>query len=208
MNTVIQLISSWIVNIVVLFIIVSIAELIMPKGNMKRYIELVIGILIVFTIISPIARIFDYDFRPKHTIYDYTKEQEMKIKEGNDFYISQDYQIRSLVIQKMKSEITNLVENEGDIKIHDIDIGIDIRDEDHKINYINLVLGEEVKNSDISIKKISKIKIDDEADRLNMAETDEYLGLREKIGEFFSVSSEIISIKTIEKRDVHDERDN
>lgn len=212
MNGVIEFISFWIVNILVLFIIVSIAELVMPKGNMKKYIELVIGILIVFTIISPITRIFDYDFKPSSTIYDYTKEQEKKLKTGDDFYDGQNDQIKSLVIEKMKSEIIHLIEDENIGEVHDISIGLEITDDSHEINYINIIIGEEVKKSDISINKVSnkipKINLDEELSSSTDAETNEYSGLKEKIAEAFSLNRDIVSIKTIEKRDLQDERDN
>ena len=51
---VISFINSWLKDIVVLFILISIAELIMPKGNLKKYIRLVIGLLIIYTIINPL----------------------------------------------------------------------------------------------------------------------------------------------------------
>ena len=58
----ISFISTWLKDIVVLFILISIAELIMPKGNMKKYINMVIGLLIIFTIISPFAKLLKLNF--------------------------------------------------------------------------------------------------------------------------------------------------
>lgn len=47
-------ISSWAEQIIIAVIIATILEMILPKGNSKKYIKTVIGIYILYTIISPI----------------------------------------------------------------------------------------------------------------------------------------------------------
>ena len=47
-------ISSWAEQIIITVIIATILEMILPKGNSKKYIKTVIGIYILYTIISPI----------------------------------------------------------------------------------------------------------------------------------------------------------
>ena len=49
----IQFISSWIQGIAIAVIIVSIFELILPNGNIKKYIKVILGIYVIFNIISP-----------------------------------------------------------------------------------------------------------------------------------------------------------
>lgn len=51
-------ISSWAEQIVIAVIIVVIIEMILPKGNSKKYIKTVIGIYILYTIISPVISVF------------------------------------------------------------------------------------------------------------------------------------------------------
>ena len=49
----INFLSNWIEQIAIAVIIVSIFELILPKGNLKKYIKVVLGIYIIFCMISP-----------------------------------------------------------------------------------------------------------------------------------------------------------
>ena len=49
----ISFLKRWTSEIVVAVIIVSIFELILPNGNLKKYIKVVLGIYIVFCMISP-----------------------------------------------------------------------------------------------------------------------------------------------------------
>lgn len=51
---VISFISSWAEQIIVAVIIATIIEMILPNGNNKKYIKVVIGIYVLFTILSPI----------------------------------------------------------------------------------------------------------------------------------------------------------
>ena len=50
----IEWISRWAEQIVVAVIIATVIEMILPNGNNKKYVKVVIGIYILFTIISPI----------------------------------------------------------------------------------------------------------------------------------------------------------
>lgn len=47
-------ISSWAEQIIIAVIIATILEMVLPNGNSKKYIKTVIGIYILYTIISPV----------------------------------------------------------------------------------------------------------------------------------------------------------
>ena len=50
----VSFISSWVQGIIIVVIISIIIEMILPDGNIKKYVRTVIGTFIVFVIISPI----------------------------------------------------------------------------------------------------------------------------------------------------------
>ncbi|MCI8482131.1 MAG: hypothetical protein HFJ27_03470 [Clostridia bacterium] len=52
----IENLSLWAEQIIVAVIIATIIEMILPNGNNKKYIKAVIGVYVLFTIISPIFR--------------------------------------------------------------------------------------------------------------------------------------------------------
>lgn len=47
-------ISSWVQGIIMAVIIGAIIEMILPEGNSKKYVKIVIGVYVLFTIISPV----------------------------------------------------------------------------------------------------------------------------------------------------------
>ncbi len=201
----IGLISLWIKDIVILFTLISIAELVMPKGNMKRYIELVIGILIMFTIISPFAKLMRYDFKFNNSIYNYTREQE-KIKNEDGFYISQEETIKSLVIEKIKGEVLQIIMENTDYIVLNIDIDLEIHRDKEEIRYINLMLGnKEIEEDDdrISIDNVSTVKINQNSNgellEKSTNEDKKYNKLKNLIGQRFSIDSEKVIIKSTEQ---------
>ena len=49
----INFLGKWIEGIAIAVIVASIVEMILPDGNIKKYVKIVLGIYIIFSIISP-----------------------------------------------------------------------------------------------------------------------------------------------------------
>lgn len=47
-------ISNWIQGIIIAVIIGTIIEMLLPEGNCKKYVKVVIGVYILFSIVSPV----------------------------------------------------------------------------------------------------------------------------------------------------------
>ena len=52
----IENISVWAEQIIIAVVIATLIEMILPEGNNRKYIKAVIGVYILFTIISPILK--------------------------------------------------------------------------------------------------------------------------------------------------------
>ena len=53
-------ISSWARQIITCVILVTVIEMILPKGNSKKYIKTIMGVYILYTIISPAIKMFTH----------------------------------------------------------------------------------------------------------------------------------------------------
>lgn len=75
--------SSWAQGIIIAVIIATIIEMILPKGSLKKYVKVIIGIYILFTIVSPIINKFSNN---KITINDVinTDKYTEKMEESNN----------------------------------------------------------------------------------------------------------------------------
>ena len=73
-------ISNWIQGIIIAVIIGTIIEMLLPEGNCKKYVKVVIGVYILFSIVSPvITKVTGSEFRVSD-IYDINTYIEVSAK--------------------------------------------------------------------------------------------------------------------------------
>ena len=152
----IKFLSSWAKNIGLAVVIASIIEMILPENNTKKYIKLVLGTYILFSVISPFIG-KDIDFN----LDEYIETSGEEINQE-----SMDRRINELYKEQLEKNITSKVEEQGYI-VENCSVDIEITDkvETTKINKISLDVkqGENKKISDESIEskvvsEIQKIK--------------------------------------------------
>ena len=146
--------NNWIQEIIVAVIISSFIEMILPKGSMKKYIKVIIGIYIVFSIIAPIInKIGKKDLAKSMDVDKFVTQ--MSKSENN---ISKTIKVNNYKTIK-DVYINNLEEN---IKIKLESNGYDIRkiniiakdDENYTIEKVEIFSNKKVENSKIQIDDI------------------------------------------------------
>lgn len=204
---IVNFISSWLKDIVVIFIIIFIAELIMPKGNMKRYIDLIIGLLIIIVIISPFARLINYDFNINNMVDNYTKAENLEDNLENDYSMDQDEQIEKLFKEKLKNQIIYLIEESWEYKVADVYIELEKTKMDYEdIKSIKISLykekEEKQKNNNeeiVSIEKVPKVEVNREkregGSNENIEEPKEYKKIKKMISKELSIDIADIKIE-------------
>lgn len=104
-------ISSWLRGIVVAIIISTITELILPEGNIKKYIKTTMGVFLLLIIISPIINKLTGN---NADIAKYIEEQTDKLKyEEYNTTLDTNYYIETTYIANIKEDITNEMKNLG-----------------------------------------------------------------------------------------------
>lgn len=199
--SIVNFISSWLKDIVVLFILISIAGLIMPKGNMKKYIDLVIGLLIIFTIISPFAKLIKMDFNLSEAVFNYSRPGDNLNISSEEFYIEQEKQIESVYKDKIKSELIKLIEDQSTYKVVDISIELlDSTDKYGEVEYLKLMVTEDdINKNNISIRKVELVDIKGEQKKVQIDDANKYKDLKEIIETKYSISKNKINITEYEK---------
>ena len=195
---IISFISTWLKDIVVLFILISIAELIMPKGNMKKYINMVIGLLIIFTIISPFAKLLKLNFNFEQSVFNYSKANGFKNIQNSEFYIQQEKQIEKVYKEKISNEISGLIEEKTDYKVVNIIVEILDGKEDYgKIEHLDISICENdtsTNENKISIEKVKAIEIENNTMVKELLDG-EHEELKELVSANYSVDKNRINIK-------------
>lgn len=107
-------ISNWIQGIIIAVIIGTIIEMILPEGSCKKYIKVVIGVYILFSIISPvITKVTGNEFRVSD-IFDLDEyiEESSQSKQTNA-KSNQQNQIKQIYITNLKGDIKQKIKQQG-----------------------------------------------------------------------------------------------
>lgn len=141
----IEWITSWAQGIIIAVIIATIIEMIVPNGNCKKYIKVVIGVYILFSIISPvISKITGKNFNlsEEFNLDKFYEEADSK-SIYNDLNSNNSSNILDIYITNLRSDITAKLKNKG---YEVTTCEIEIKDEE---TY-------EIKSLELSLKKISE----------------------------------------------------
>lgn len=196
-NIVANFIREWLKDIVVLFVIISLVELIIPKGNMKKYVDFIIGIIIVFTVISPFTKLINFDINLDEKIETFSNDITMK----EDVVSTQNEQIEEIFKTNLSGEIKKIVKENSDYKVKDIYISTKPDDQNLLlIEYINIILDTDKQSKDSEIK-IEKINLGNESIPVSSSAND-FEELKNLIIDYLQIDEErlIISVKKGEER--------
>lgn len=159
-------ISSWAQGIIISVIIGTIIEIILPEGNSKKYIKTVIGLFILFTIVTPVINKFtnkSFNIESFTNVDNYSQTKEvisMNLEEKNNFNIKQMYETN------LKIDIKNKIKSKG-FKTKDIILKIS-DDGEYRIENIEITILEEIKEKEEKNNKSNVIGIVDTIDRISI----------------------------------------
>ena len=136
----IEWLNEWAQGIIVAVIIATIIELILPKGNSKKYVKVIVGIYILFTIISPVIAKVKGNELNVNEILD-TKKFEKELEKSNS-KISEKLEsnnsrsIKDIYVSNLTTDIKNKLKEKG---YNVVSSSIDVKDDkNYTIEEINL----------------------------------------------------------------------
>lgn len=137
----IEFLSSWAQGIIVAVIIATLIEMILPNSSSKKYVKVVIGMYILFTIVSPIIKKVGGKDINLNTINIEKYEQQIS---KSDNTISRKFEdnntrsIKDIYVSNLKADISAKLKEKGyEIDTSDIQIK---DDENYTIEKITLKL--------------------------------------------------------------------
>lgn len=109
-------ISTWAQSIIIAVIIATIIEMILPSGSSKKYIKVVTGVYILFTIISPVITKFTGKTLAVSDILEldsYVNEIKQKEVSQNLLAENNSSSIKDIYTANLKSDIKNKLKQKG-----------------------------------------------------------------------------------------------
>ena len=119
--------SNWAEAIIIAVIIGTIIEMLLPEGNCKKYIKVVIGIYVMFTIVNPIiTKISGKEITVSEILEldEYISQAEESIKTQNEIEIENENNIMEMYVSGIKQDIKLNIEEKGYV-VTNVDIEIE-----------------------------------------------------------------------------------
>lgn len=194
----IEFLSSWAQGIIVAVIIATLIEMILPNSSSKKYVKVVIGMYILFTIVSPIIKKVGGKDINLNTIN--IEEYERQI-EKSDNTISRKFEdnntrsIKDIYVSNLKADISAKLKEKGyEIDTSDIQIK---DDENYTIEKITLKLikteQKQEKNNEIVINTVEIGNTISQKDSKTLSDDDKQ-EVKDYISETYDIDKKNINI--------------
>ena len=100
-------------------------EIVLPSNNMKRYIDMVTGLLVIIVIVTPFVKLFNKDFQLDKKVFVNTMEQvKLEYKDDIELTSIHEEQIKDMYVNKLEDEIRGLVHEATEYRVSEIRISI------------------------------------------------------------------------------------
>ena len=194
----IEFLSSWAQGIIVAVIIATLIEMILPNSSSKKYVKVVIGMYILFTIVSPIIKKLGGKDINLNTINIEKYEQQIS---KSDNTISRKFEdnntrsIKDIYVSNLKADISAKLKEKGyNIDTSDIQIK---DDENYTIEKITLKLikteQKQEKNNEIVINTVEIGNTISQKDSKTLSDDDKQ-EVKDYISETYDIDKKNINI--------------
>ena len=217
----IEWISEWAGGIIVAVLIGTVIEMILPEGSSKKYIKVVIGVYVVFTIVTPVITKFTgegIEVSDVLEIDEYIDEAKEASEVHNSIETSNQNSIMNIYIDGMKKDIEAKVEGKGyvvnavEVKIENTEnyaieqIGLDVERKSKSKNEESeneLTDKNEINNSIEPVESIEKVEIDTSNKSTDANEMDKQNSNNQKSSDVQNYSTKN-NLSSLEKQELKD----
>jgi stage III sporulation protein AF len=142
----IEYLGEWIKHIVLLILVATFFDLLLPNSSMRRYVRMVIGLLIMLLILSPLLDLLQFDYDRMLKSVDELLEEESEDWSDEigahleQVQMLQNETIREEVEYAMADELRTDVMARFDVNVLDADIRLHVREEEAEVEEVMLHL--------------------------------------------------------------------
>lgn len=139
----IEFLSSWAKSLGLAIIVISILEMLLPNNKTKKYVRMIFGVYILFTIISPFIK--NKDILDVST-YDFNAYSNYITNQSSMNQTSMDNRIEQIYIEELEKDITKKINDLGyEVITCNVYATLSSQNEENYIEQIELVVEKEEK---------------------------------------------------------------
>ena len=156
--------SSWAKGIILAVVIVTILEMILPEGKNKKYIKIVMGVYIMFSIVSPIiSKITNSEISLDISKYENILGSGSTVQASSDLNTVNSQNIENIYLNSIKTNVKEELERKG-YECETVNITANINIEKQEAEIYKIDIAGVIEKEDDSIKKVNKVVIGEAED--------------------------------------------
>ena len=172
----IEILSSWAKGLGITIVIVSIFEMLLPNNRTKKYIRMVLGVYVIFNIVSPLIKNKDVFNFNNIDLEEYTSVETSSVNQT-----SMNERIKKLYSEELEKDITKKIKEKGyEVKKCKVSVQIADDEEETKINKIKLIVSKTQKEVKNDIENSAENKIVTEIQKIRKIDTGVEIKKQEK----------------------------
>lgn len=205
---------SWIMNITVIIIFVMFLDTVMPNNSMKRYINVIVGLLIIIVVIKPFVLVKDYaeSFNNEFVEVSNFIEGQGPGGESNELSKYQKQQAVEIFEDNLKRRIQKLVESNAKTDYDDISVELELERNIDSEDFGNIKsVTVNLSNGGKEVIEVDQIKIGADKDteknknvinkdkaEYNLNDSKISSTIKDKISEALGINESIVNVKVLQ----------
>lgn len=202
----VKFLSSWAQGIILAVIVATIIEIILPKGNNKKYVKTIIGIYILFVIVYPLISKITNNKIDVEAVIASTNSTMNKYQIDNNISLETNEYIEEVYKHTLEEDVTSRLKEKG-YKINSLNLYLELVDETRYGEIISIVMQiskinnkkEENTKNEVSTVKEVKISVSNNSglagtEKTQEIQKEELDSLKEYLNNVYSVEKERIHI--------------
>ena len=203
----IEFLRNWVINIVIIIIFVIITDVVLPEGNIKKYVRVIIGTFVLLTIIKPFISITDLanDFERTYIETNVVLNTDKKLLDKEVLNSYQNAKAIEKYESRLKDQIASAVSYKASVDKKNIDVSLDINKNQNSndfglINSVIVIIYNQKKGD--KIEKIKKVRIGEEekviyneVEEYNFNEKTSTADIRNMLSEILGINKDKVQVK-------------
>jgi stage III sporulation protein AF len=203
----IEFLRNWVINIVIIIIFVIITDVVLPEGNIKKYVRVIIGTFVLLTIIKPFISITDLanDFERTYIETNVVLNTDKKLLDKEVLNSYQNAKAIEIYESRLKDQIASAVSYKASVDKKNIDVSLDINKNQNSndfglINSVIVIIYNQKKGD--KIEKIKKVRIGEEekviyneVEEYNFNEKTSTADIRNMLSEILGINKDKVQVK-------------
>lgn len=202
----VKFLNSWAQGIVLAVIVATIIEIILPKGNNKKYVKTIIGIYILFVIVYPLISKITNNKIDVESVIASTSVAMNKYEIDNSISLETNEYIEEVYKHTLEEDVTSRLKEKG-YKINSLNLYLELADENRYGEIISMVMqvskinsSNKKENTTNEINEVKEVKINI-SNTNSLAETEKTEEIKpEEIG---SLKEYLNNVYSVEKERIH-----